>query len=179
MHNTLITNDRLETFKRNAHLIPPGLIIEVGVYKGGSLKYLAELFTDRQVWGFDTFEGLPAKQHSNFEYHEIGEFGDTSLNDVRKFINSKNVHLIQGLFPDSVEDAGPVKKIALAHIDTDFYLSVKACIDWILPRMVKGGMIVFDDYDWPNCPGVRKAIEEANLQVVVTADYQATYIHNQ
>lgn len=177
MNNTLITDDRLQTFIRNASIIPPGLICEVGVYKGGSLKLLAETFPDRQVWGFDTFEGLPKEQWLESEPHKSGEFSDTSLQSVRNFINADNVHLVAGLFPDSVEGCGDIKKIALAHIDTDFYLSVKACIEWFLPRMVKGGIIVFDDYNWPNCPGVKKAIEDFKLPVVITADYQATYIH--
>lgn len=176
MNNTLITQDRLETFRRNAHLIPPGLICEVGVYKGGSLKYLAELFPEKQICGFDTFEGLPQEQWSENEYHMPGEFGDTSLESVRKFIDKENVHLIKGIFPQSVGDAELMEKVALAHIDTDFYLSVKECLNWFWPRMVSGGMIVLDDYAWNNCPGVKLAIEEFGKQCIITADYQATII---
>lgn len=175
MNNTLITNDRLETFKRNAHLIPPGLIIEVGVYKGGSLKYLSELFPDRHIYGFDTFEGLPKEYSSDIEYHKVGEFNDTDIEAVRAFIDSDNVALIKGLFPD-IAPEGLTEKIALAHIDTDYYLSVKACIDWLGPRMVKGGMVVFDDYDWPNCPGVKQALDESGLKYCVSANYQALVI---
>lgn len=176
MNNTLITNDRLETFKRNAHLIPPGIIIEVGVYKGGSLKYLAELFPDRQIYGFDTFEGLPKEYSSDIEYHKVGEFSDTDIEAVRAFVDYNNVHLISGVFPESVDDTAAINKIALAHIDTDFYLSVKACIEWLGPRMVKGGMAVFDDYDWPNCPGVKQALGESGLKYSVSANYQAIVI---
>jgi hypothetical protein len=176
MDNTLITNDRLETFKRNAQLIPPGLIAEVGVYRGGSLKYLAELFPDRQVWGFDTFEGLPPEHWNKDERHNPGEFSDTSIEAVRDFVNSKNVHLIKGLFPWSIESTGGIENIALAHIDTDFYLSVKACIEWFAPRMVKGGMIVFDDYGWGNCPGVKKALDESGLKFCVSANFQALVV---
>lgn len=176
MDNTLITNDRLETFKRNAHLIPPGIICEVGVYKGGSLKYLAELFPDRKVYGFDTFEGLPKEHWDEDEHHEPGDFGDTDIKSVAKFVNSKSVYLIQGLFPDSAPDP-QIKDVALVHIDTDFYKSIAACIEYFVPRMAKGGLMIFDDYQWANCYGVERAIEEAGLPVIVSADYQAIYIH--
>ena len=177
MNNTLITQDRLDTFRRNAHLIPPGDIIEVGVYKGGSLKYLAELFPDRRIFGYDTFEGLPEKYHEKDEYHKPGEFSDTDLLSVGKFINSPNVRLQKGIFPECMGFTNCINKdYALAHIDTDFYLSVKACIRWLKPRMVKGGMMVFDDYDWPNCPGVKQALDESELSYCISADYQALVI---
>lgn len=169
--NTLITNDRLDTFRRNAHLIPDGAIVEVGVYKGGSLKLLTELFTDRKVYGFDTFEGLPFEQWNENEPHKPEEFNDTSLAEVQKFV--PDAILVQGLFPDSAPE---IKHIALAHVDTDFYLSTLASLQWILPRLVKGGIVVIDDYDWPNCPGVKQALNELKLRFTVSADYQAIYI---
>lgn len=172
--NTLITQDRLDAIKRIAKYSPKGSIAEVGVYKGGSLKVLAELFPDRKVYGFDTFEGLPQEQWNDKEFHTPGEFNDTSLEAVTTFISKSNVRLIKGLFPDT---ANPFEKekFALVHIDTDFYLSVKECINWFWPRMVKGGTIIFDDYDWPNCQGVKKAVDEFMLPIQ-TADFQAAVI---
>lgn len=172
MDNTLITQDRLDTFKRNAHLIPDGIIAEIGVYKGGSLKYLTELFPDREVIGFDTFEGLPKKFWLKSEHHEVGEFNDTSFESVSDFV--PEAKLIKGLFPDSAEEI--TGKYALVHIDTDYYKSIKACLDYVWPKMAKGGMIVVDDYDWPNCPGVKKALEELGKPYVVSADYQAVIV---
>jgi hypothetical protein len=37
----------------------PGCIVEVGVYRGGSAKYLAQLEPDRAAFLFDTFAGIP------------------------------------------------------------------------------------------------------------------------
>lgn len=43
---------------------------EVGVYKGGSLKQLAICFPERKIFGFDSFEGLPAEQWSEIDLHK-------------------------------------------------------------------------------------------------------------
>lgn len=155
-----------------------GYFAEVGVYKGGSLKHLAVSFPERYILGFDSFEGLPSTQWSEMEIHTPGEFADTSMEAVVEFLNDYNsrVRIFKGIFPDSAEGVKDYK-FSFVHIDTDFYLSVKACIEWFWPRLLPGGIMVFDDYEWPNCPGVKKALVEFTKPFQVTeAKYQAYMI---
>lgn len=176
MDNTLITSDRLSTFRTLKPWLPDGLIAEVGVYKGGSLKLLGQLFDDRPVLGFDTFEGLPKEQWVESETHEPGEFNDTTYEEVQEFTaECPNIVLVKGLFPLSAEQFEDYT-FSLVHVDTDYYLAVKACIDWFWPRMIPGGVIVFDDYGWENCPGVKQALGEFGVPVHLSADYQAYII---
>ena len=44
------------------------------------------------------------------------------------------------------------------HLDVDLYQPTRDSFDYFYPRLIKGGIIVCDDYNWP---GARKAIEEA------------------
>jgi hypothetical protein len=179
MDRTLITSDRLDTFSKLKPLVDhvDGIVAEVGVYKGGSLKVLAKLFDDVAVLGFDTFEGLPEEQWVESEIHEIGDFHDTTLEDVQEFLRDcTNVVLTKGIFPDSAKGLEDYK-FKLVHIDTDFYLSVKLSLEWFWPRMVSGGIIVLDDYRWGNCPGVEQALEEFSMEqgiwIASFAKYQA------
>lgn len=152
----------------------PGAVVECGVYQGGSLAAMAQAFPARIFYGFDTFEGLPRAMWREGEPHSVGDFGDTSLEAVRAALaHLDNVRLMPGLFPASASLLlGPV---ALAHVDFDFEDSTRAAIDWLLPRMSPGGAIVFDDYDWKHCPGVRAAIEAAGLAVTVVTEHQAVH----
>jgi predicted O-methyltransferase YrrM len=153
------------------------IIAEVGVYKGGSLKYLSENFPDAEIiYGFDTFEGLPKEYWNENEIHKPGEFSETSKEDVEKFINDPRVWLIKGLFPKIADDVFVNTNFDFVHIDTDFYQSVKENLEWFWPRMYKGGIIVFDDYEWPNCPGVKQALEEFGQPINKSANYQAYLI---
>lgn len=176
MDNTLITQDRLDELVRLCKLTKANFIAEVGVYKGGSLKVLSENFPSAMIYGFDTFEGLPGEQWNENEIHKPGEFSDTRLETVYNFIRSENVILQKGLFPISGKDYQDYK-FDFVHIDTDFYKAVKESLYWFWPRMNKEGIIVFDDYDWPNCPGVKKALDESGLKYKKTdAKYQAYLI---
>jgi len=175
MENTLITNDRLEALVRLCKRTKAETIAEVGVYKGGSLKTLAINFPGAVILGFDTFEGLPKEQWNNKEIHKPGEFSDTDIKSVYSFIDRPNVVLIKGLFPESAKGYKD-QEFDFVHIDTDFYLSVKESLRWFWPRMMYGGIIVFDDYKWPNCPGVERALDEFGQDVHISANYQAYLI---
>lgn len=173
---TLISEDRIKELVRLLRTTPKGLCAELGVYKGGSLKHMAEACPNREFWGFDTFEGLPEVDWDATEVHQPGDFNDTSLEEVQKFLkDNRNVKLIKGYFPQSI----PVFKngtpgFSFVHVDTDFYQSIKACIDYFYPLLKSGGIMVFDDYEWIACPGVKRALDESGLPYKPTqAKYQA------
>jgi O-methyltransferase len=173
--NTVITQDRLDALVRNAGLTPPGMIAECGVYRGGSLKLLAESFPERSCVGFDTFEGLPTAQWNKQEPHDPGYFSDTSIEDVRAFINLPNVKLVKGLFPESARHFNPAQ-FTFVHVDFDFYEGIKACIEFFWPFIPEGSIMMFDDFQWMMCPGVERAIREAGLKITMSAAYQAIVI---
>lgn len=138
-------------------------MVELGVYQGGTLKALAEAVPEKTCYGFDTFEGQPAASWCEDDVHRPGEFGDTSLETVRAAMPA-NVVLVPGWFPESAVGSGP--RICFAHVDFDLERSTRDAITWLFPRMVRGGIVVFDDWGWKNCPGVAKAITSAGLNVV-------------
>lgn len=149
-----------------------GAIAECGVYKGGNLRLMARRFPGRVVYGFDTFTGLPAESWGEGEPHAVGDFSDTSKNKVREAIGAcPNVLLVEGIFPASAKNL-EFERFSFVHLDFDFYESTISAINWFLPRMLSGGIIVFDDYKWARCPGVERAIQEAGLEVTESAKYQ-------
>jgi O-methyltransferase len=155
----------------------PGAAAECGVYCGSTLRMLAKAAPDRRFFGFDTFTGLPAAMWSEGEVHQPGDFADTSLNAVQQYVaQCPNVRLVRGEFPASTSRV-PLdgETFAFVHLDFDFYESTRAALDWLLPRMSPGGVIVFDDYEWHRCPGVKRAIDELGLKVEKTVQYQAVY----
>ena len=89
-----------------------------------------------------------------------GDFSDTSSEEVPSLVGQEDWILYhKGLIPDTfngLENAG----IALSHIDVDIYASVLDCCQFLYPRTVPGGFIIFDDYGFPSCPGARAAVDE-------------------
>ena len=138
-----------------------GEVAEIGVYKGGTAKLLAILCArnSKSLHLFDTFEGLPPTDLEKDILKE-GDFGDTSLQKVQSFLDDNaNVTLYPGIFPATsapIED----KIFCLVHIDVDIFQSVMDCCHFYYPRVVPGGMMVFDDYGDISCPGAKMAVDE-------------------
>jgi O-methyltransferase len=137
----------------------PGAVAELGVYKGGSLDLLAQIFVDRPVFGFDTFNGMPDAQAG--EVHKKGDFADVSFEEMAVYFseNRKNVTLVRGFFPQTTSQIAD-QKYCFVHLDGDYYQSTKDGLEYFWPRLSGGGAILLDDYEWVACPGVKQAIDE-------------------
>jgi O-methyltransferase len=149
-----------ETLKRT-----PGNILEIGVYKGGTLLVLAEALRDicpeYHVYGIDTFTGHPYSD--GHPKHPIGKYKDVTKAGMEEYIKSKNLEKFVTLFQGRVEEileSLNLENITFAHIDCDLYIPVKFCAENMPKIMKEHGVIYFDDYGHDHCPGATKAVEE-------------------
>jgi O-methyltransferase len=136
-----------------------GEVAECGVYKGGTAKILAELVPDRPLYLFDTFCGMPETDPTR-DLHKAGDFSDTTLESVRAYLCAHaNVNCIAGMIPQSLATVHD-RRFSFVHIDLDIYSSIKAACEFFYPRLERGGVLLFDDYGYPSCPGARAAVDE-------------------
>lgn len=140
---------------------------------------MAEAAPQKSFHLFDTFSGLPPHDAS-IDGHVEGEFAETSLDTVQEFLGDfPQVRFHAGFFP---ETSDPVKdeKFSLVSVDGDLYQTTKDCLEFFYPRMLPGGTMVFDDYEWDGCLGVKKALDEFLSDrpevPIVTAHYQCILI---
>ena len=133
-----------------------GDIVEFGVYQGNSLLRIGEQCKraglDRQIYGFDSFEGLPAPTEADQSSWYQGKFSETTLEAVtRRLRRGKhgNVILIKGWFEDTLTRADlqeKITKIAYARIDSDLYQSAVECLAFLESRLSHGAYLTFDDW---------------------------------
>lgn len=170
----------------------PGVIMEFGVWRGQSLavfencRAIFEPYNhSRRIYGFDTFSGYP-DIGENDKASEIIEKGVYSvewnyegyLDAVLNYHEQENVMshirkhaLIKGdasiTCPQFLADH-PEALIALAYFDMALYQPTRDCLRAILPRLVKGSVIVFDELSHPEYPGETKAF----LEVIGARQFQ-------
>lgn len=136
-----------------------GDIVECGVWNGGAAAMMARSYHDagsknkRSIWLFDSFEGLPPPDERDGKsivdcYYKGLCKGD--LENVKAIFKKlevpfDNVKVVKGWVENTLPLNNP-EKVALLHIDTDWYKSVKSPLEHIYDKVVTGGFIVVDDF---------------------------------
>jgi len=146
-------------------LAVPGDFVEPGVYRGGTARLVRTLFDrhpqppSRQLHLFDTFAGMPDTDPDR-DHHRKDDFRDTSVEAVSSFVGREDwIHYHAGLIPETFSGLESMR-IAFAHVDVDIHRSIIDSCAFIYPRLSQGGIMLFDDYGLPSCPGARAAVDE-------------------
>lgn len=139
----------------------PGAVAELGVYQGDFARCIHDLFPDRHLYLFDTFEGFLeediAIERENLYSDGKQNFSDTAVDLVlSKMKNPENCIIKKGYFPDSLE--GLEDKFALVSIDADLYKPIYEGLDYFYPRLSMGGYIFVHDYNNSGYKGAKKAV---------------------
>lgn len=159
-----------------------GDVVECGVWRGGSVMAIARTLlrvddTNRELYLFDTFEGMPEPSAVDVDYagrparslmarsarsRSASVWATAPLPTVREAVATvgypaSRVHFVVGKVEETVPNQAP-ERIALLRLDTDWYESTKHELVHLFPRLVPGGVLVLDDYG--HWHGARKAVDE-------------------
>lgn len=183
---------KYEIFKQI--LLVNGSIVECGVFVGsGTLSWLhfsaiLEPYNHtRKIIGFDTFDGFPEIDEADSktglsEHLHVGGLNVSksmlkelenvvSIHDKNRPLSHINkVELIKGdannMIPRYVEE-NPHLLISLLYLDFDIYKPTKMALQNLFKRVVKGGIVVFDELNCKQYPGETIAmLDELDLSQV-------------
>jgi O-methyltransferase len=162
----------------------PGAVVECGVWKGGSMMAAALTLirlgaTDRDLYLFDTFQGMPPPTEEDaFSAYDgyspmrhwrrrrrdggANSWHYVPADEVRAAVLStgypaERVHLVEGRVEDTLPTAAP-GEIAVLRLDTDWYESTKHELVHLYPLLSPGGVLILDDYG--HYEGARRAVDE-------------------
>jgi len=160
----------------------PGSIFELGVFNGQGLMSYAQFSAvlepsniTRKIYGFDTFNGFgelsESDRKSRSSFMHVGGYGIDSharvaraieLYDANRFIGHlPKVELVSGDVTESLPAFladNPHVIPALIHLDMDVYAPTRRALELLLPRMPKGGVVVFDELNMKDFPGETAAL---------------------
>jgi hypothetical protein len=157
---------RYELFKKTLHI--PGDIVECGVFKGANLLFFLKLLhihahgSAKRVIGFDMFSSFPVEDRS--EAAEVGKYLDVSnfsgITPEEIFdkitacgIAKEKCELVAGDITETAPnylESHPGLRISLLNLDLDLDKPTYASLQAFWPRIVHGGVVIFDEYAIPN-----------------------------
>lgn len=134
--------------------------VELGVWKGHSIGYLAALLPEAELHGFDLFE-------DSYRYEAIPKLQNqlpTLFETAQRTLNDYGVWNVRLRKAWSWEAASEFEDLSVDFLFIDADHSKEAVTKDIqawLPKVKIGGIIAGHDYDHPQHPGVREAVDEA------------------
>lgn len=146
---------------------PNADMAECGVFKGSTSLLIAEyckryklISNNSSIHLFDSFAGLsdPTAQDQGTSMQK-GEYC-ASLTEVKNNLSKYNCFSYHpGWIPEKFNSVSD-KRFSFVHIDVDLYNPVKDSLEFFIPRMVEGGLIVLDDYGYNDTPGALSAVDQ-------------------
>lgn len=174
---------KYELFKQILHV--NGSIVEAGVLHGGGTLAWAKLSSileptnhTRKIIGFDTFEGFPSVDEKDFKGTDgslikVGELQGSTYESVseavsiydenRPLSHISKVELVKGDIAETAAnylDENPHLVVSMLYLDVDLYEPTKVMLETFVPKMPKGGIIVFDELNAKMFPGETVAVDE-------------------
>ena len=160
--------------------LPNGTLVECGSWRGGMVAGIASSLSNlRECYIFDSFQGLPdakpidGDSALNWQSDKTSplyfdncsaDFKDAAV--AMSLSGNKNFYIIKGWFEESLSKYPEKRGIAILRLDGDWYESTMECLNMLFPKVVKGGVIIIDDYyTWDGCS---KAVHDYLSQAQAT-----------
>ena len=143
--------------------------VECGVADGCSafftLREINSHITIREkctVHLYDSWNAMRSDGLSKSEIYHVGKYANLSIDVTKKNLSEFNEKIIyhQGFIPESLHsDPSSPEFIVYLHIDLNSAKPTIDVLNFFLPRLVAGGVIVFDDYAWEGYEDTKKVID--------------------
>ena len=163
----------------------PGVLVEFGTWYGHNLVLMENLRAiyepfnkQRKIIGFDTFEGYKGQSRED-KPSEVWRAGSYATGtDYRSYLaellrvhEGNNVlghvrgahELVAGDVCETVPRYFSERRhllVAFAYFDLGLYEPTKAALEAVLPHLVPGSVLLFDELTWPEAPGEATAFRE-------------------
>lgn len=141
----------------------PGDIVELGCNVGESAKVIQNVIenknSDKQLYVYDSFEGLPAPNKEKGDTWAEGALKTTKEDLIANFEKNglKVPIIVEGWFKDI--EILP-EKISFAFFDGDFYDSIMDSFKKTWDRVSQFGLVAVHDYFARGLQGVKPAVDE-------------------
>lgn len=167
----------------------PGHVAEFGSWKGSNVMFMAKVlnmldpYSNKLVYSFDSFEGLTEFHEKDNEAISSKGAYKGNLEELTDLIAlnrlDDNINIQKGYIENTLPlllEADPSLSFSLVYIDTDLYKSSKVILSTIHTRLMKGGLFVFDEWNYPAWPGETTAAREFLNEY--SDKYEVLHIHN-
>ncbi|HMO19029.1 MAG TPA: TylF/MycF/NovP-related O-methyltransferase [Oligoflexia bacterium] len=120
-------------------------------------------YNDHKVFLFDAWEGMKPEDMGKDQVHLYSRYANSSIERTKRNLKNfeKSIDYIKGYLPDTLPRSNIDKNTVIyLHIDLNQANATKACLEYFMPEMPKGSIVLFDDYGWHDYHDTRVVADE-------------------
>jgi O-methyltransferase len=152
-----------------------GDVCEFGIAQGATSALLANEIrgTQKTLWLFDSFQGLPRPTEKDVLVDDIYNLGSIEMyagtmaykvDEVTQRLRAidyplARVKVVPGFIEETIKRAGLPERVCFAYVDFDFYEPISIALNFLHERLSPGGHVVVDDYGFFSA-GAKTAVDE-------------------
>lgn len=152
-----------------------GDVCEFGVCQGATSALLASEIapTDKRLWLFDSFMGLPKPTEKDVLLDDIFNLGsmasyeghmscgvDSVLARLQEVgFPGERTSIVAGFIEDVLGTVAMPRRVCFAYVDFDFYSPIRVALDFLHGVLSPGGAVLVDDYGFFSA-GAHTAVDE-------------------
>lgn len=156
-----------------------GDICEFGVAQGATSALMANEIkhSQKNIWLFDSFKGLPKPTENDLLKDDISNLGSINAYEgkmaydvfqVKNRLEKINfpgnrVKIVAGFIEETIKNKNLPSSVSFAYVDFDFYEPIKLALNFLDNVLSKNGIVIVDDYDFFST-GVKSAVDEFILK---------------
>lgn len=153
-----------------------GCFVECGCAAGAQLIMMRQGAPKKLIHAFDSFQGIPKPSNRDNQIPGIRylnpseqsrlpnpgeqklettgvtavtrESFETHMKDSGAGLENLEIH--EGWFEETMPENN-VGDIAILRLDSDLYNSTFVCLKYLFPKLIKGGILILDDYELKGC----------------------------
>jgi len=134
--------------------------VSTGIFAKAVTNYVDFQSLNKKYYLLDTFSGMDSRYSSEYELKRNDILGYSKkvgqYEKVQETFKNLNVEIVKGTIPDTLSQV-KTSKVSYLSIDMNCVQPEVAALEFFWDKLVKGGIIILDDYGYPNCEQQREA----------------------
>jgi hypothetical protein len=140
-------------------------LVECGVCDGLTVFFAMEAIKGNAAFKsflYDAWEGMKKENLLDSEIKSAGDYDYLRIENTKRNLAAFHDRSVfnKGYIPDSFEGANNPTEVTWLHIDLNSSVITKCSLDFFYDRVVSGGLILFDDYAWPDYYDTKVVVDQ-------------------
>ena len=143
--------------------------VEAGVWYGMSTTYAISALENEidrdsnyKIYLYDAWDSMKSEYLTTKESGAVGNYSYLSLDRTKANLKEFKEHceFVKGYIPEIFSQNPGPSELSWLHIDLNSSMPTQKTLEEFVPKLLSGGVVVFDDYGWGGFDETKKVADE-------------------